>query len=207
MPKRIPDEQRICNVCGDRESIEYYHSVENHNNILCRKHYQNESYSLGYYKKRRATALQYHHSHKHNDNYIRVRQVYRESHSEERKNNHHVWYILNRQNIRKDRLLQRLQLIDLLSFGRFSCAYCSYDTDFRALEIDHKNSDGCNDRKRFSNQNHMISYYLSNMEEAFNKLQILCSNCNRIKRHEMHEWGDVDEYVARRERNRKTIIK
>lgn len=32
---RIPDDMRVCSICGDRESREYYRSVQNPPNIPC----------------------------------------------------------------------------------------------------------------------------------------------------------------------------
>lgn len=196
MPRRIHDSDRVCFICGDRSSSEYYHSRKDSINILCRRHYQNEYYELSYNTTRKAKALEYYSRHK-SEQSNRAK-LYRDKHKDDIKRKQQLWYVLNKGNIRKDRLFQRLMLIDLLSYGRFSCGYCAYDSDFRALEIDHKNSDGGKDRSRFKNQTEMILYYLSNIDEAFERLQILCSNCNRIKRHEMYEWGDVDRFISER---------
>jgi hypothetical protein len=67
------------------------------------------------------------------------------------------------------------------------CVECHYDTDLAALQIEHKNDDGAVDRKRFGGTcnnydiHKMIWYYLNHPEEARQKLQILCANCNSIK--------------------------
>lgn len=96
-------------------------------------------------------------------------------------------------------------LIDLLSFGKFKCASCSYDSDIRALVIDHINGEGYKERrlKLFKSSYYMIKYYLSNPDEAFEKLQILCYNCNWIKKLESKECGDMDDWLSRRESNRR----
>lgn len=66
------------------------------------------------------------------------------------------------------------------------CVRCGYN-DGRALQVDHINGDGFIDRaKRFS----ATSYYLYVIKEIENKTkryQLLCANCNWIKRHENGE--------------------
>lgn len=55
--------------------------------------------------------------------------------------------------------------------------------DFRCLQIDHKDGDGYKDRLT----NGRLSYYLKHIDEAKQKLQILCANCNWIKKHDNKE--------------------
>jgi len=59
------------------------------------------------------------------------------------------------------------------------CARCGYDADIRALELDHKNGDGYLDRKRLGSK--VYRYYFNRLDEAREKLQVLCANCNKIK--------------------------
>lgn len=63
---------------------------------------------------------------------------------------------------------------------------CGFD-DKRALQFDHINENGLKDLKRFGNKNAMLYYYSKHPEEAREKLQILCANCNWIKRAEKNE--------------------
>ena len=65
------------------------------------------------------------------------------------------------------------------------CVKCGFD-NYNGLQFDHKNNDGAQDRKRFKSHNAMMSYYLKNPEEAQEKLQVLCANCNWIKRNEKY---------------------
>ena len=79
----------------------------------------------------------------------------------------------------------RLKIIDLL--GR-KCGKCGYDSDVRALQIDHINGDGGLDRKGPNKTKTGGSYYhliLKNIES--DRYQVLCANCNMIKRSENQE--------------------
>lgn len=53
-------------------------------------------------------------------------------------------------------------------------------TDERCLQIDHVNSDGKVDRTRFTRN--MRSFYNHVMRDTTGSYQLLCSNCNWIKR-------------------------
>lgn len=64
------------------------------------------------------------------------------------------------------------------------CVKCGF-MDIRALQIDHINGGGCKERK--IGVHSMIAYYSSHPDEAREKLQILCANCNWIKRVENKE--------------------
>lgn len=67
----------------------------------------------------------------------------------------------------------------LVIFLGGQCVKCGYKENIKALELDHKNNDGDLDRKRLGNK--IYRYYVKNLEEAREKLQILCANCNKIK--------------------------
>ncbi len=68
----------------------------------------------------------------------------------------------------------------------FVCVRCGFD-DPRALQIDHKNGGGVAEVKKHGSMIAMYSYYINNELEAKEKLQILCANCNWIKRSENKE--------------------
>lgn len=75
----------------------------------------------------------------------------------------------------------------LLGFLGGKCIRCSLD-DERTLCFDHINSDGAEDRKRFTNPTNMINYYIHHLEEVKQNLQVLCANCNMIKARELGEF-------------------
>jgi hypothetical protein len=72
----------------------------------------------------------------------------------------------------------RLKLMQLLGD---CCKWCGHP-DERVLEFDHINDDGADDRKKFSGARSMLDYYVKNHEEAKERLQLLCRNCNWLKR-------------------------
>lgn len=83
---------------------------------------------------------------------------------------------------------KRLTLMNILTDSEEYpfCALCGFN-NLEALQIDHKNDDGALDRMRFNSHNGLVKYYTRNPEEARQKLQVLCANCNWMKRGEMYE--------------------
>lgn len=78
--------------------------------------------------------------------------------------------------------IKRVKVVEELG-GK--CTSCGYNKDFRALVLDHIKGDGYLDRKRIGNK--IYRYYVNNIDEAKNNLQILCANCNMIKSFENNE--------------------
>jgi len=75
----------------------------------------------------------------------------------------------------------RHKLIRLLN-PEIKCVKCGFN-DIRALQLDHKNGHGYNDRKIFKlSGTSLYRFYLSNPELAKQTLQVLCANCNWIKK-------------------------
>ncbi|MBI3937123.1 MAG: hypothetical protein HY323_09110 [Betaproteobacteria bacterium] len=73
----------------------------------------------------------------------------------------------------------RLRTIEHL--GR-KCRRCGFE-DWRALQIDHVNGDGRKDRERDGNRYRLFRSIIAHPE----KYQLLCANCNWIKRYENGE--------------------
>jgi len=92
---------------------------------------------------------------------------------------HQIYYRHNHKSreyqLAKDRNIHT-SVINLLG-GK--CTHCGFDKDVRALTLDHKNSDGSEDRKK--NGSKIARYYILHPEEARERLQVLCANCNKIK--------------------------
>lgn len=65
------------------------------------------------------------------------------------------------------------------------CIKCG-QFDKRCLQIDHKNGGGTKQRLTMGVKT-MWRYYLKHPEEAREKLQVLCANCNWIKRFDSNE--------------------
>jgi hypothetical protein len=67
------------------------------------------------------------------------------------------------------------------------CTRCGF-SDIRILQLDHKNGGGVKDLKVFGNSPfRMYRYYVGHPDEAKEKLQVLCPNCNWLKRVEREE--------------------
>lgn len=86
----------------------------------------------------------------------------------------------NRETGRRRRSAQREAILDLL--GRH-CVRCGFD-DPRALCVDHINGGGHKERKSSSS---VDAYYKRILEVGKAEYQILCANCNAIKRIEQGE--------------------
>ncbi len=101
----------------------------------------------------------------------------------------HRYYLKNKYVIAVHRSASRLNYHlrnrhDVLQFLGGKCVICGYDADERALQIDHINGGSKADIERFS------SYvaYLKHVREVNGKgYQVLCANCNAIKRMERRE--------------------
>jgi hypothetical protein len=91
--------------------------------------------------------------------------------------------------LKRVRTAVRISILNKLSDGDIKCKRCGF-TDIRALQIDHINGGGNKDVKKYDN---LYKYYkwlnsLSSIELK-KEYQILCANCNWIKRWENGEMG------------------
>lgn len=82
--------------------------------------------------------------------------------------------------VRSYRVRRKEKLFEIL--GSHVCIKCGF-ADKRALQFDHKNGGGVKDQHIHD----IYNYYSSHPEEAKQKLQVLCANCNWIKRAENNE--------------------
>lgn len=89
-------------------------------------------------------------------------------------------YQTRRKEIKKQR---RLQLFDVLG-GRV-CIRCGYNKDSRALVFDHIRDDGYEDRKMHYGTYAYYRFYIMNPDIAKANLQVLCCNCNEIKKYDL----------------------
>lgn len=84
---------------------------------------------------------------------------------------------------------------ELKAFLGNKCVKCGYDKDQRALQIDHINGGGSQEVKTMGGTVMRMKFYNNNRALARKNLQILCANCNWIKRYEnkeIYKWkGDV----------------
>jgi len=84
----------------------------------------------------------------------------------------------------------RTEIIDLLG-GKCSnpnCAVIGGMTDIRCLQIDHVNGGGNKEAKRFSAGSIYYKHILEAIKNGSKNYQLLCANCNWIKRCENREY-------------------
>jgi len=112
---------------------------------------------------------------------------------EEQLENRRVWGRENKVKvrafkIRAGRKLRRKVRLDAFAVLGAKCVKCGF-SDERALQVDHINGDGVAHRKQFKNQTDFYKHIIRGEIEG---LQLLCANCNVIKRVENKEYGNYD---------------
>lgn len=131
---------------------------------------------------------------------------WRRRHPDEYRNSTYMWRIANperwkaikRKSNNKTHRELRNRLLTLL--GR-ECAFCGYNTDERALQIDHVNGGGLKERKALRTYTAYAKHIFAVNGEGY---QTLCANCNQIKRFENREdFKYKDDYEGFRAYNRK----
>ncbi len=77
---------------------------------------------------------------------------------------------------------------EVLDFLGNKCVRCGID-DFRVLQIDHINGNGYQERKQFGRSSgaSTVRYYRHILDVNGEGYQLLCANCNWIKRYEQSE--------------------
>lgn len=79
---------------------------------------------------------------------------------------------------------RKAQVISELTSGEMCCSLCGFD-DIRALSVDHIDGNGAEHRKSVRGC-HLYKWLIkNNFPEGF---QVLCMNCQWIKRHENNEF-------------------
>jgi len=92
-------------------------------------------------------------------------------------------------NRQEESLKRRFDMLDRLGS---KCVRCGF-LDWRALQIDHKNGGAYAERKQgvYGSSSSMDNkFYNLVMTEGEKKFQLLCSNCNWIKRYEKNEFSN-----------------
>lgn len=91
---------------------------------------------------------------------------------------------------REHRYTVRKEILALLSNGALECNHCAYDYDWRALQIDHINGGGRKDPRTIGGNTNLWAFRAwlkENLAEGKALYQVLCANCNWIKRYENDE--------------------
>jgi hypothetical protein len=93
------------------------------------------------------------------------------------------WYNRNIERARKVVIERRKKYRDLaLTALGDKCVICGF-TDSRALQIDHINGGGCQESRKHKE----MWLYKQIIDGNTTNYQLLCANCNWIKRHERKE--------------------
>jgi len=98
-----------------------------------------------------------------------------------RRENPERWKAIRRKSNHKRNVELRTNVIALLG-GK--CVHCGYDKDPRAFQIDHINGGGIRERKALGSYTKFAKHVLAVNGDGY---QLLCANCNQIKRFENKE--------------------
>ena len=71
--------------------------------------------------------------------------------------------------------------MDILEILGFQCNVCGFD-DVRALQVDHRNNDGFKERRTEKKTGNPYKLILEKVVAGSSDYQVLCANCNWIKR-------------------------
>jgi hypothetical protein len=85
---------------------------------------------------------------------------------------------------RQERRRLRLEVFLHYGNGELKCCKCGYDADHRALQLDHINNDGADNRRnaRGSRTQAGTTFYRWLRKNGYPAgLQVLCANCNFLK--------------------------
>jgi hypothetical protein len=89
----------------------------------------------------------------------------------------------HRENQRNHRYTVRREILTMIC-GALKCQSCGYDTDWRALQIDHIHGGGRHDPRTSGGNTNLWSLrnWIKQFPDAAKAMyQVLCANCNRIK--------------------------
>lgn len=114
---------------------------------------------------------------------------WRQSHPDEVRAQKRLYYIRSRERLRDKRngsnkARSKLLRANTLRVLGDVCSRCGY-TDSRALQIDHRFGGGIADRARFVNREQFLRAVMNDPSPY----QLLCANCNAIKKIENREFG------------------
>lgn len=158
----------LCKSCKLSKDKKYYAENKERMNKRSRDDYRKNI------DERRAYSRQYYIDNKNNPDFIRR--------SKEYSKKSYIKNFDNKQAYQKQRW-ESIRIQTMESVGDLKCAKCGFE-DTRALQIDHINGEGRQHRKQFTSNKHYMKYIKDNPSG----FQILCANCNFIKRDENNEF-------------------
>lgn len=81
------------------------------------------------------------------------------------------------------RMKLRMKILKLLGE---QCVKCGF-SDWRALQVDHIHGKGAKERKQFKSSKSYYEFLINKIENGSKDYQLLCANCNWIKRYDKKE--------------------
>lgn len=81
--------------------------------------------------------------------------------------------------VKEKRDTERVEMIRMMG-GK--CIKCGFDKDMRALQVDHIQGGGCKEQLKISRVR-FWRYVMDSFNKKEGKYQLLCANCNFIKRY------------------------
>jgi len=193
MEEQILGDKKVCYACDSSETWidkrngkpSWIYNKDKEDNVICSRCYDSIFRNKGerriqkqmeyYAHQKRAQQKQIAYYHK-NKELIKERRKYYKI-SPETKLNNAVGQARRRYEI-------RMELIELLGP---TCVKCGYNK-FKALQLDHKRGIGSKEYTEiFKSYMGMLRYYRDHPDEALKYLQVLCANCNIIKKYENME--------------------
>lgn len=127
----------------------------------------------------------YYYSHKERMN--EQSRLYHQSHKEEQKLVAREYRRTHRDKVNKwNRNYKNKLKQEIFNLLGNRCTHCGF-SDIRALQIDHVHGGGRQERLKFSNIAKYYKFILEKIKNCSKDYQILCANCNLIKRIENKE--------------------
>lgn len=124
----------------------------------------------------------------HKDSIMRVKKIWRDKNKDKRRGYNHNFRQkhLYRIRIHEGYYREAMLLYALDVFGHHACVRCGFK-DKRALQFDDINAFGNSGRKKRRVGLVLQCWIVNNPEKAKKKYQVLCANCNWMKRWENNE--------------------
>lgn len=167
-------DQKECKECKKNRFIEdfYYIKARGRHMHYCKEcHYKKIKHYRANSDKHKKYKTEYQQSEK-----------YKTSVNEWRRSEH--GRKLHRERMREHRIKLKEEVFRHYCDGELKCARCCF-SDIRALSIDHVNGNGNEHRKELKHANKMYSWLKKN--DYPSGFQVLCMNCQFIKRFENKE--------------------
>jgi len=129
------------------------------------------------------------HHRTHREEILEKQKKYRETHPESERKRNRKYYETNREKIlnHKNERNRELRRLVFNKLGN-KCVRCGY-TDPRALQIDHIHGGGSKEHRKYNGPQYIVMLDKLPLHKLKEKYQVLCANCNWIKRFENKEHG------------------